>query len=239
MRVGASKKAVVGGLLVLAIGLGFWIVRDTVSLEYMATREGALRTYRDEHPALTYALAFSVYVSVTGLSLPGALVLSLAYGWFFGFWRSVLLVSFASTTGATIAFLLSRYLFRERVQSQLGGRLTKFNEQFLRDGGYFLLALRLIPAVPFFVVNALMALTSMRTWSFWWISQLGMLPGTMVYLYAASSVPSLAVLADQGAGELVSRKLLIALSLLGLFPLFVRWAFGKLMLNEVNKEEIA
>ena len=118
------------------------------------------------------------------------------YGWYFGLAPAVILVSFASTSGATIAFLLSRYLFRDAIQTRFRDQLAKFNQALQREGAFYLFTLRLIPAVPFFVINVVMGLTPIRTLTFWWVSQVGMLAGTIVYVYAGSTIPSLAHLAD-------------------------------------------
>jgi uncharacterized membrane protein YdjX (TVP38/TMEM64 family) len=135
-------------------------------------------------------------------------------------------VSFASTAGATMAFLLSRFLFRDAIERRFGERLDKFNLALQREGPFFLFTLRLIPAVPFFVINAVMGLTPIRTWTFWWVSQLGMLAGTTVYVYAGSSVPSLQTLADAGINAVFTpaqlAQILTAFALLGMFPLAVR-----------------
>lgn len=168
------------------------------------------------------AVAVAIYVTATGLSLPGASILTLVCGWLFGFWRGLLLVSMASTAGATVAFLLSRYLFRDALQSRFGDRLAGFNAALESDGAFYLFTLRLIPAVPFFVINVVMGLTALKTWTFWWVSQLGMLPGTVVYVSAGASVPSLKVLSERGVGGLLSPQLFVAFVALGLFPLIVK-----------------
>ncbi len=212
--------------VVLAAGMGYWMWGDDLSLSHLAQKESQLREFQAEHPLLVYALAFAVYVTVTGLSLPGAAALTLVSGWYFGVLRGVLLVSFASTTGATLAFLLSRFLFRETVQRKFGSRLATFNQALQREGAFYLFALRLVPAVPFFVINAVMGLTPIRTRTFWWVSQLGMLAGTAVYVYAGSVVPDLQTLADNGltavftASQVV--QIVTALALLGLFPWLAR-----------------
>jgi uncharacterized membrane protein YdjX (TVP38/TMEM64 family) len=205
----------------IVVGL-WWRFGRELTLPAMAAREAQLRQLIAERPVLMYVAAFLVYVAVTGLSLPGATVLTLTYGWLFGFWRCLLLVSFASTTGATVAFLLSRFLFREAIQSRFGDRLEKFNESLRREGAFYLFTLRLVPAVPFFVINAVMGLTPLPTWTFWWVSQLGMLPGTAVYVSAGATVPNLKTLAEQGVGGILTPQLLSAFVLLGLFPLVVK-----------------
>jgi uncharacterized membrane protein YdjX (TVP38/TMEM64 family) len=224
-----KKLALLGILLTVAIIIYFQF-RSVLTLDALAKQENHLRELQRQHPTVAYGVAFLIYVTVTGLSLPGAAVLTLAYGWFFGLLRGVILVSFASTTGATLAFLVSRYLFRDVVQRRFGDRLVRFNNSLERYGAYFLFTLRLIPAVPFFVINLVMGLTPIGTWTFWWVSQLGMLPGTAVYVYAGSTVPSIQTLASNGIGAVFSGRqlfqLAIAFGLLGLFPLLVRAALS-------------
>lgn len=240
------KRLSVFAVLVVAISATYVMLSDVLTLDALAKRERELGELQHRNPVLAYGAAFLVYVLVTGLSLPGAAGLSLAYGWFFGLVCAVVLVSFASTAGATLAFLLSRYLFGAAVQNRFADRLKRFNEAWRRDGPYFLFTLRLIPLVPFFVINAVMGLTPIRTFTFWWVSQLGMLPGTLVYVYAGSSVPSLQALAEQGIGSVFSTgqwlRLLIAFALLGIFPLAIRWTLrylgmaAPLQLEKANGE---
>ena len=206
-----------------------------ISLESLAERETDLRQYQQDNPVLVYGIAFLLYVAVTGFSLPFATVLTLVFAWYFGFWRAVLLVSFSSTAGATIAFLLSRYLLRETLQKRFGERLEKFNQSLEREGAYYLFSLRLIPVVPFFVVNAVMGLTPLKTWTFWWASQVGMLPGTFVYVYAGSQFPTLKTLAEQGTRGILSPQLIVAFVLLGLFPLFAKKIAGTLKRYRVQE----
>lgn len=213
---------------VVAVSLiaAFMLNREALSFNSLIAQQTALQRAVVERPAFVLGAACVLYVVVTGLSLPGATVLSLAYGWLFGFWRGLVLVSFASTAGATVAFLMSRFLFRDAIRSRFGNRLTAFNEALAREGAFYLFTLRLIPQVPFFVVNLLMGLTPIRASTFWWVSQLGMLPGTCVYVYAGSSVSSLETLRDQGVSGLVTWQLLLAFTLLGLFPLIVKRAMS-------------
>lgn len=222
----------------LAIGIalvavGFWAWGDRLSFEYLATREAALREYRRSDPLPTALVAVLVYIAVAGFSLPGASVLTLAYGWYFGFWQALLVVSFGSTAGATLAFLLTRYFFRDWVQQRFSHRLEAIQAAFDREGALYLFTLRLIPAVPFVVINALMGLTRIRVTTFWSVSQLGMLPGTAAYVYAGASVPSLESLARDGVGQVVSWQLLLAFAILGLLP----WVF-KRAVNAFSKYKI-
>lgn len=216
---GLVLAIVVCGIVIAAFrlsGIGPMVV------DFLLTQLARLQQAQAEHPAAVYAGAFLLYVAVTGLSLPGAAVMSLAYGWMFGFWRALLLVSFSSTAGATVAFLLSRYLLQDFVQRRFGDKLAGFNQAFHRDGAFYLFTLRLIPAVPFFVVNAGMGLTPIRVRTYWWVSQLGMLPGTVVYVYAGTTLPGLEELKNPSVTRILSPQLLIAFTLLGLFPLVIK-----------------
>jgi len=215
-------KFVVFGVVLVLTAILYLLFGDSLSLDSLATQEDALRSYRQDHPVLVHAIALMIYVVVTGLSLPGAAVLTLVFGWYFGWVSGLILVSFASTAGATVAFLLSRYLLRDSIQSRFGDRLVAFNDNLDREGAFYLFTLRLIPAVPFFVINVVMGLTPMKTGTFWWVSQIGMLAGTAVYVYAGSTFPSLSALAEQGPGGILTPRLLAAFAALGLFPLVAR-----------------
>ncbi|KLU06904.1 membrane protein containing SNARE domain protein [Rhodopirellula islandica] len=231
---GTMKKLGVFLFVAAVVVVAYTQYGDLLSLESLAKQEAQLRAFQAENPVLVYGVAFLVYVVVTGLSLPGAAVLTLVYGWYFGLAPGLLLVSFASTAGATMAFLLSRFLFREAIQKRFGDRLQSFNQSLEKEGPFFLFTLRLIPAVPFFIINAVMGLTPIRTRTFWWVSQLGMLAGTAVFVYAGSSVPDLQTLADKGIGAVFTpsqlTQIVIAFVLLGAFPLVVRFSmkfFGR------------
>ena len=214
-------------IIIAGIAVGSaWQFGDYLKLNYLATQETQLREFQQQYPVLVFGVAFFIYVMVTGLSLPGAAPLTLLYGWYFGFGPTLILVSFASTAGATISFLTSRYLLRGSIEQKFGDRLQTFNQHLKSDGAFYLFTLRLIPVVPFFVINLVMGLTPLSTRTYWWVSQLGMLPGTAVYVYAGSSVPNLSQLAEQGAAAVLSPQQLlqifIAFALLGTFPLLVK-----------------
>ncbi len=219
---GIVKKLGLLALLVITVTGGFWLLGDRLSFEYLATKEAALREYHHNFPFWAAVIALAVYVAVAGLSLPGATVLSLACGWYFGFWQGLLIVSFGSTGGATLAFLITRYFLQDWVQQKFAQKLESINKAFEREGAFYLFTLRLIPAVPFVVINAVMGLTKIRAITFWWISQIGMLPGTAAYVYAGSTVPSLQQLAQEGVGKVVSWQLLLAFAILGLLPLVIK-----------------
>ncbi len=221
-RRSAWLRRVVVLLAVVIVAAVFVRSRDAISLDALVRQQAALRQAVVDQPLLVLGSAFLLYVVVTGLSLPGAALMSLVYGWLFGFWRALVLVSFASTLGATIAFLLSRFLLRDAIQTRFRDRLAAFNEALAREGAFYLFTLRLIPQVPFFLVNLVMGLTPVRTSTFWWVSQLGMLPGTCVYVYAGASVGSLESLRDNGLSGILTWQLALAFTLLGLFPLAVK-----------------
>lgn len=218
-------------MLVLALAIAaatatFLGLREQLNLQNLAAREAELRAAVDRHPVASPVIAFLAYVTLTGLSLPGASAMSVACGWLFGFWPAVVLVSLASTAGATVAFLLTRYLLGGWVQNRYGQRLKALNEAIEREGAYYLFTLRLVPQAPFFVINAAIGLTRMRVRTFWWVSQLGMLPGTVVYVLAGASAPSLQTIAERGLASLLDWRLIGALALLGLTPLAIKWTLG-------------
>jgi uncharacterized membrane protein YdjX (TVP38/TMEM64 family) len=222
-----KMKLVVFLVLAVVVAVAAYLFRDTLTLAELAKRETQLREFQSNHPLATFAIAFVVYVLVTGLSLPGAAPLTLVYGWYFGWLPGVILVSFASTAGATVAFLASRYLLRDAVQSRYGETMKRFQARLEEEGPFYLFTLRLIPAVPFFVINLVMGLTPIATRTFWWVSQVGMFAGTCVYVYAGSRVPDLNVLAEEGIQAVFEpsqlTQILLAFVLLGVFPLLARW----------------
>ena len=182
------------------------------TLDFFKAQQAAIDTYYRAHPIQTAAIYFAIYVVVTGLSLPGAAVMTLAGGAIFGLLWGTVIVSFASTIGATLAFLASRFLLRDWVQSKFGDKLKTFNDGVAKEGAFYLFALRLVPAFPFVAINLLMGLTPIRTWTYLWVSQLGMLAGTIVYVYAGTTL-----------GEFrISIELIAAFTLLGVFPLIAK-----------------
>jgi len=216
--------------VIVTLALIFLRNREAFSLDSLISRQAALQRVAGEQPVLVLGTAFLIYVAVTGLSLPGTALMTIVYGWLFGFWRAVPLVSFASTAGATIAFLMSRFLFRDAIQSRLGSRLAAFNQALAQEGAFYLLTLRLIPHVPFFLVNLVMGLTPIKTSTFWWVSQLGMLPGTCIYVYAGASIGNLDALRDKGFSGILTWQLALAFTLLGVFPLLVK-ALARLLVR--------
>jgi uncharacterized membrane protein YdjX (TVP38/TMEM64 family) len=194
-----------------------------LSLEQLRASKSALDAYRDAHPVLASAAYFGTYVAVTALSVPGAAILTLAGGAIFGLLWGVLLVSFASSLGATLAFLTSRFLLRDAIQKRFGDRLKAINRGVERDGAFYLFTLRLLPVFPFFVVNLVMGLTPIRARTFYWVSQVGMLPLTAVFVNAGTELAKIEKIKD-----IVSPTLLVSLVLIGLFPLIARKVVEKI-----------
>ena len=193
------------------------------TVEFFKSQQAAIDAYVRAHPLLAAAIYFAIYVAVTGLSLPGAAVMTLAGGAIFGLLWATVIVSFASSIGATLAFLASRFLLRDWVQGRFGERLRPINAGVEKEGAFYLFALRLVPAFPFFLINLAMGLTPIRTWTFYWVSQLGMLAGTIVYVYAGTTL-----------GEFrISAELLIAFTLLGIFPLIAKKALDVIKARKV------
>lgn len=183
------------------------------TLEYLHSSQAHWAALYAAQPWVVRGAYFALYVLVASLSLPGAAVLTLAGGGIFGLAWGLVLVSFASSLGATLSFLSARYLLRQPVQSRWGTQLQEIERGVAQDGAWYLLSLRLIPVVPFFIVNLLMGLTPLRTWTFYWVSQLGMLAGTVVYVHAGTQLAPISSLQD-----VASPSILGAFALLGLFP---------------------
>jgi uncharacterized membrane protein YdjX (TVP38/TMEM64 family) len=219
-------------LALIALGSILLVRHDGIgrSILWLADREQHFEQLLGQRPVVTYLSLFLLYVLVTGASIPGATLLSLLVAFVLGFWRGLLLVSFASTLGATLAMLMGRYLFRAAVTARLAGRYEKVFRQLENDGPYYLFAMRLTPYVPYFAINLLMGLTTIRAWTFWWVSQLGMLPITCLYLFAGSNLPGFRQLAEHGPGQLLTPSLVLALLLVAIAPLAIRrlvkWRLG-------------
>lgn len=188
-----------------------------LTLETLKSKQAVIENYRAANPALAVTLYMLVYVVVTGLSLPGATILTLAGGAVFGVLWGTLIVSFASSIGATLAFLAARFLFRDTVKAKFGTRLKEIDRGVSEDAGLYLFTLRLVPIFPFFMINLLMGITNMRTWTFYWVSQIGMLAGTVVYVNAGTQLAKI----DSLTG-ILSPALLGSFVLLGLFPLIAK-----------------
>ena len=199
-----------------------------LSLDYFKSQQAAIETWRAAQPATAALLYFLAYVAVTGLSLPGAAAMTLVGGAVFGVLWGTVLVSFASTAGATLAFLVSRFLLRDWVEQRFGERLRAVNAGVEREGGFYLLALRLVPAFPFFMINLAMGLTAIRTWTFYWVSQVGMLLGTIVYVNAGTQLAKI-----ESLSGILSPALIASFALLGIFPLIAKKILERLRAKKV------
>jgi len=212
--------ALMAALVAAFFALG---LQHYLSLAYFKSRQDEIRALLSAHPLAAAGAYFLAYVAVAALSLPGATLMTLVGGALFGLGWGLLLVSFASSVGATLAFLVARFVLFDAVQKRFGKRLAAINRGVERDGAFYLFTLRLVPAFPFFVINLVMALTPMRALTFYWVSQLGMLPGTLVYVNAGTQIARIHSLSGIASPGLVG-----AFVLLGLFPLAARKALAAL-----------
>jgi len=205
-------------LVLVVVGLAYaffaYDLQQYLTLAYFKSKQIAFEQYYADHKGLTILVYMGVYILVAALSLPGAAVMTLAGGALFGLWLGAVMVSFASTIGATFAFLAARFLFRDYVQEKFGDKLIAINEGVKKDGAFYLFTLRLVPIFPFFVINLVMGLTPVRTLSFYGVSQIGMLAGTFVYVNAGTQIAKIESL--QG---ILSPELLFSFVLLGVFPI--------------------
>lgn len=212
------------GLVLAAVGVAwmFWSYRGEFSAASLIARETQLREQYQRNPLGLLAFGFGLYVVMTALTIPGASVLTLAFGWLFGFWPGLAVVSFASSLGATLACGLSRTLFREAAARRLGDRMQVIEQSLARDGDFYLLTLRLLPQVPFFLINLALGLTNYPLWRFYVVSQIGMFPATAVFVYAGAQAVDLKTLLEQGPGSLLRPQLILALCLLAVVPWVIR-----------------
>lgn len=213
-----TKLAVAAAFIALIVLFFAFDLSQFLSLEYFSSQKQNIVDYQTEHPWQVAGGFFALYVAVTALSLPGAAIMTLIAGALFGLGMGLLLVSFASTIGASLAFLLARTVLGAWVQSKFAGQLTSINNGIEKDGAFYLFTLRLVPVVPFFVINLAMGLTKIRLWTFYWVSQLGMLAGTAVYVNAGTQLAAI-----ENLSSILSPTLIGSFVLLGLFPWIAKW----------------
>ncbi|MGI1679841.1 MAG: FAD-dependent oxidoreductase [Cellvibrionaceae bacterium] len=224
-----AKKIIIVLIISLAIAVFFiFDLQEWLTFEKLQASQSAFDEKFNRQPWLVGFSFFLFYVAVTALSLPGAAIMTLAAGAFFGLWLGLLIVSFASSVGATVAFLVSRYLFRDAIQNKFGDKLSAFNEGVEREGGFYLFTLRLVPVFPFFVINLLMGLTPIKAKTFYWVSQVGMLAGTFIYVNAGTQLSEL-----ESASGIFSPGIIISFVLLGIFP----WV-AKRIVDFVKKRKV-
>ncbi|RZR06439.1 TVP38/TMEM64 family protein [Vibrio vulnificus] len=217
-----NKKLVFGILLIATIILLAVNFSQYLTLDNAKAQQLALNSFIEENFLFASISYFVIYVGLTAFSVPGATVVTLLGAALFGFWYSLLLVSFASTIGATIAFLSSRYLLKDWVQARFGDKLSAINQGVEEDGAFYLFSLRLIPVFPFFLINLLMGLTPISIGRYYLTSQIGMLPGTAVYLNAGTQLADINSLSG-----ILSPTVLASFALLGIFPIAVKWIMSK------------
>jgi uncharacterized membrane protein YdjX (TVP38/TMEM64 family) len=218
MQMPERKKIVLVGFILLLVILFFaFDLNQYMRLSFIKDSRESFRALYEQYTVLVLGGFFLLYVGVTALSLPGAAVMTLAAGALFGFWVGLVLISFASTIGGTLACIVARYLFRDWARDKLGTWLHTIDSGIQREGSFYLFTLRLIPVVPFFLINLGMALTTMRLATFYWVSQVGMLPGTAVYINAGKQLGEISSTSD-----IFSADLIISFVILGIFPLAVK-----------------
>ncbi len=205
-------------VIFIAITLFFiFDLQNYFTIDFFRSQQTAISGYYNAHPLNTSIIFFFIYVVITGLSLPGAAIMTLIGGAIFGLLWGTVIVSFASTIGATIAFISSRFVLRDYVQERFSKNLMAINNGMKKDGAFYLFTLRLVPLFPFFIINLVMGLTSIRVITFFLVSQIGMLPGTIVYVNAGTQIAQI----DSLRG-ILSPGVIIAFTLLGIFPLIAK-----------------
>jgi len=217
-----ARWLIVAALVAAAVAIRLSRSDDALWQELRDNRV-ALKDWTEEHFAAAMLLFFAVYVVVIGLSLPLSTIFGLAAGFLFGRWWGVLLISCASTSGATVAFLGSRYLLRDFVRARLGRRFEALDRGVVTDGAYYLLTLRLVALVPFWLINLGMGLTGMRLRTYWWATQLGMLPANIIFVNAGTELGAI-----ESPRGLLAPGVLLSLAALALVPLAIRFVVGRL-----------
>jgi len=219
-------------IIIVALITTFFMfdLQQYLTLEALKAKQETIESYRSTHPELTVIIYGLVYIAVTGLSLPGAAILTLAGGAVFGVLWGTVIVSFASTIGATLAFIAARFLFRDTVKSRFASRMKAIDEGIAREGAFYLFTLRLVPVFPFFMINLTMGLTTLKVRTFYWVSQIGMLAGTVVFVNAGTQLAKI----DSLSG-ILSPALLGSFVLLGLFPLIAKKIVSSIQAKKVYK----
>lgn len=200
------------------------------NLEYLKQQQAVMDAFYERQPLTTALYYFLLYIVITGLSLPGAAILTLAGGAIFGLLWGTVIVSFASTIGATLAFLFSRYLFRDAIQGRFADKLTAINRGMAEEGAFYLFTLRLVPIFPFFIINLVMGLTPIKALTFFLVSQAGMLAGTIVYVNAGTQIAKIEQLKD-----IASPELILSFVLLGIFPLLAKKTVDYLKRRKIRR----
>jgi len=221
----AFRVACALGVIVLLAAV-YWQCGECFSLAYLASQEGHLRAFQSQHPFLLYGLVLVLYTLAFAVGIPMAALLTVVVGWFFDFVPALVLCSIGSTAGGMMTFISSRYFFRSRVKRWLGGTMRKFRAEIRHNAAFYLCMTRMIPQIPFGLVNLVMGLSPISLKTFWWVSQLSMLPVLITFVWIGESLPSLERIADEGILSVISWQLMAGIAALGIIPLLIR-----LMLN--------
>ncbi|MDM8542362.1 FAD-dependent oxidoreductase [Desulfococcaceae bacterium HSG9] len=231
MKENIAKIIIICVIIALAILFFAYDLKQYLTIDYLKAQQLAFANYYARHTGFTITAYMFIYIIVTALSLPGATVMTLAGGALFGLWLGLLLISFASTVGATLAFLVARFLLRDFVQRKFGDKLTAINAGIEKEGAFYLFTLRLIPIFPFFIINLVMGLTPIRTVTYYIVSQIGMLAGTFVYVNAGTQLGKI----DSLKG-ILSPGLLFSFALLGIFPIAAKKSIAFMQARKVLAE---
>jgi len=223
-----TKTLLLVVIAILIVSFFIFDLQQYLTLDALKSKQDMIESYRSTYPGLTVVIYGLVYIAVTGLSLPGATILTLAGGAVFGLLWGTVIVSFASTIGATLAFLAARFLFRDTVKSRFGTRLQSIDQGIDRDGAFYLFTLRLVPIFPFFMINLTMGLTRLKVRTFYWVSQVGMLAGTLVYVNAGTQLAKI-----ESLSGILSPALLGSFALLGLFPIIAKQIITSIQAKKV------
>ncbi|MBH0064464.1 FAD-dependent oxidoreductase [Psychrobacter sp. SZ93C1] len=204
-------------IVLLAVGFFYFDLNHLLTLEGLKGSMAQFNDYKAESPLLIIGGFFLLYVVVTALSLPGAAILTLASGALFGLFQGLIIASFASSIGATLSFLASRYLLRDTIKQRFPERLAAIDAGVEKEGGFYLFTLRLVPVFPFFLINLLMGVTAIKSWTYYWVSQVGMLAGTFVFVNAGTQLAQI-----ESLSGILSLNLILSFALLGIFPLIAK-----------------
>ncbi|MCB2183998.1 MAG: TVP38/TMEM64 family protein [Desulfobulbaceae bacterium] len=222
-----KKLAIVLAIIVLVAAFKLFGFGDYLTLDYLKQSQYRFADLYSAKPMLVISSYMAIYILVTALSLPGAAIMTLAGGGLFGLIPGTIIVSFASTIGATLACFVSRFLLRDWVQNKFGEKLETINRGIENEGGFYLFTMRLVPAFPFFLINLAMGVTKLPLLQYYWVSQLGMLPGTIVYVNAGKELAKI----DSLSG-ILSPSLLISFAILGIFPITVKKIMARVKMKK-------
>jgi uncharacterized membrane protein YdjX (TVP38/TMEM64 family) len=217
MKKKTTRMAIVALIAIFIVSFFYFDSGRFFTLAYFKGQQQVLQDYYAANPVLTISIYMGIYIAVAALSLPGAAILTLAAGALFGNVAGLIMVSFASSIGATLAFMVSRFLLKDYVQKKFGDKLKSINAGVEKEGAFYLFTLRLVPVFPFFVINLAMGLTPIKTLAFYLVSQVGMLPGTFVYVNAGTQIGKL-----ESLKGILSPELIFSFALLGIFPLVAK-----------------